>query len=122
MMEAEILAVLTGLEAISSHEIRVGKRVANKISIYLDNLEGQRMIASITGEPVGSALLESLAINCPRIRLYVRMIRAEADKFQSVTFLWTRAHTRSNSYIARGNECADELAKEGLSIALNEDQ
>ena len=75
MMEAEILAVLTGLEAISSHEIRVGKRVANKISIYLDNLEGQRMIASITGEPVGSALLESLAKNCPRIRLYVRMTK-----------------------------------------------
>ena len=122
MMEAEILAVLTGLEAISSLEIRVGRRVANRISIYLDNLEGQRMIESIMGEPVGSALLESLAINCPRIRQYVRMIKVEADKFQSVTFLWTRAHTRSNSYIAKGNKCADELAKEGLSIALNEDQ
>ena len=123
MMEAEILAVLTGLEAISSLEIRVGRRVANRISIYLDNLEGQRMIDSIMGEPVdSSALLESLAINCPRIRQYVRMIKVEADKFQSVTFLWTRAHTRSNSYIAKGNKCADELAKEGLSIALNEDQ
>ena len=72
-------------------------------------------------EPMGSALLESLSINSPRIRQYVRMIRAEADKYQSVTFLWTRAHSRSNSYIAKGNEKADELAKDGLCIALSED-
>ena len=88
--------------------------MANKIAIYLDNLEGQRLVASIMAEPMGSALLESLSINSPRIRQYVRMIRA-------VTFLWTRAHSRSNSYIAKGNAMADELAKDGLSIALSED-
>ena len=62
-----------------------------------------------------------MSIHSPRIRHYVRMIRAEADKYQSVTFLWTMAHSRSNSYIAKGNEKADELAKDGLCIALSED-
>ena len=33
----------------------------------------------------------------------------------------TRAHSRSNSYIAKGNAMADELAKDGLSIALSDD-
>ena len=121
MMEAEILAVLAGFEAVSSLENRIGRMVANKIAIYLDNLEGQRLVASIMAEPMGSALLESLSINSPRIRQYVRMIRAEADKYQSVTFLWTKAHSRSNSYIAKGNEKADELAKDGLCVALSED-
>ena len=72
------------------------------------------MITSIMAEPMGSALLESLSINSPRIRHYVGTIRAEADKYQSVTFLWTRAHSRSNSYIAKGNEKADEFVKKGL--------
>ena len=87
----------------------------------MDNLEGQQLIASIMAEPMGSALLESLSINTPRVRHYVRKIREEANKYQSVTFLWTRAHSRSNSYIAKGNAMADELAKDGLSIALSED-
>ena len=121
MMEAEILAVLSGFEAVSNLENRIGRRVANKIAIYLDNLEGQQLIASIMAEPMGSALLESLSINSTRVRHYLRKIREEADKYQSVTFLWTRAHSRSNSYIAKGNAMADELAKDGLSIALSED-
>ena len=121
MMEAEILAVLEGLKAISSLENRIGRRVANKIAIYIDNLEGQRLIASIMAEPMGSALLESMSMNSPRVRHYVRTIREEADKYQSVTFLWTRAHTRSNSYIAQGNAKADKLAKDGLCIALSDD-
>ena len=119
MMEAEILAVLEGFKAISSLEDRIGRRVANKIAIYIDNLEGQRLIASIMAEPMGSALLESMSMNSPRVRHYVRTIREEADKYQSVTFLWTHAHTRSSSYIAQGNAKADKLTKDGLCIALN---
>ena len=121
MMEAEIIAVLEGFKAIARLEDRIGRRVANKIAIYIDNLEGQRLIAAIMAEPLGSPLLDSMSMNLPRIRHYVRSIREEADKYHSVTFSWTRAHTTSNSFIALGNSKADELAKEGLSVALSND-
>ena len=124
MMEAEIIAVLEGFKAVARLEIRNGgRKVANKLAIYMyiDNLEGQRLIAAIMKEPRGSSLLESLSLNLPRIREYVRSIREEASKVTSVTFSWTRAHTTSNSFIALGNSEADKLAKEGLSVALNND-
>ena len=121
MMEAEIIAVLEGFKAIARLEDRTGRKVANKLAIYIDNLEGQRLIAAIMAEPLGSPLLESMSLNLPRIRQYVRSIREEASKFTSVTFSGTRAHTTSNSFIALGNKKADELAKEGLSVALSND-
>ena len=117
----EIIAVLEGFKAIARLEDRNGRKVANKLAIYIDNLEGQRLIAAIMKEPRGSSLLESMSLNLPRIRQYVRSIREEASKFTSVTFSWTRAHTTSNSFIALGNSKADELAKEGLSVALSND-
>ena len=122
MMEAELIAVLEGFKAVARLEIRNGgRKVATKLAIYIDNLEGQRLIAAIMKEPRGSSLLESLSLNLPRIREYVRSIREEASKYTSVTFSWTRAHTTSNSFIALGNSEADKLAKEGLSVALNND-
>ena len=122
MMEAEIIAVLEGFKAVARLEIRNGgRKVANKLAIYIDNLEGQCLIAAIMKEPRGSSLLESLSLNLPRIREYVRSIREEASKYISVTFSWTRAHTTSNSFIALGNSEADKLAKEGLSVALSND-
>ena len=122
MMEAELIAVLEGFKAVARLEIRNGgRKVANKLAIYIDNLEGQRLIAAIMKEPNGSSLLESLSINLPRIREYVRSIKEEASKYTSVTFSWTRSHTTSNSFIALGNKEADKLAKEGLSVALNND-
>ena len=122
MMEAEILAVWEGFKAVARLEIRNGgRKVANKLAIYIDNLQGQRLIAAIMKEPNGSSLLESLSINLPRIREYVRSIKEEASKYTSVTFSWTRSHTTSNSFIALGNKEADKLAKEGLSVALNND-
>ena len=121
-MEAKILAVWEGFKAVSRLEIRNGgRKVANKLAIYIDNLEGQRLIAAIMKEPRGSSLLESLSLNLPRIREYVRSIREEASKYTSVTFSWTRAHTTSNSFITLGNSEADKLAKEGLSVALSND-
>ncbi|MDE5072876.1 MAG: hypothetical protein O4806_13875, partial [Trichodesmium sp. St5_bin8] len=68
-----------------------------------------------------SPLLESMSLNLPRIRQYMRSIQEEAEKYQSVTFSWTSAHTRSNSYIALGNSKADKLAKDGLCVALSND-
>ena len=122
MMEAEIIAVLEGFKAVARLEIRNGgRKVANKLAIYIDNLQGQRLIAAIMKESDGSSLLESLSINLPRIREYVRSIQEEASKYTSVTFSWTRAHTTSNSFVALGNKEADKLAKEGLSVALNND-
>ena len=122
MMEAEILAVWEGFKAVSRLEIRNGgRKVANKIAVYIDNLQGQRLIAAIMKETDGSSLLESLAINHPRIRQYVRSIKEEASKYTSVTFSWTRSHTTSNSFIALGNKEADKLAKEGLAVALDND-
>ena len=122
MMEAELLAVWEGFKAIARLEIRNGgRKVANKLAIYIDNLQGQRLIATIMKEPDGSPLLESLSTNSPRIREYVRSIKEEASKYTSVTFSWTRSHTTSNSFIALGNKEADKLAKEGLSVALNND-
>ena len=121
-MEAEILAVWEGFKAVARLEIRNGgRKVATKLAIYIDNLEGQRLIAAIMKDPRGSSLLESLSLNLPRIREYVRSIREEASKYTSVTFSWTRSHTTSNSFIALGNKEADKLAKEGLSVALNND-
>jgi len=122
MMEAEILAVWEGFKAVSRLEIRNGgRKVANKIAVYIDNLQGQRLIAAIMKETDGSSLLESLAINHPRIRQYVRSIKEEVSKYTSVTFSWTRSHTTSNSFIALGNKEADKLAKEGLAVALDND-
>jgi len=122
MMEAEILAVWEGFKAVSRLEIKNGgRKVANKIAVYIDNLQGQRLIAAIMKETDGSSLLESLAINHPRIRQYVRSIKEEASKYTSVTFSWTRSHTTSNSFIALGNKEADKLAKEGLAVALDND-
>ena len=122
MMEAEILAVWEGFKAVSRLEFRNGgRKIANKLAVYIDNLQGQRLIAAIMKEPRGSSLLESLSLNLPRIREYVRSIREEASKYTSVTFSWTRAHTTSNSFIALGNSEADKLAKEGLSVALSND-
>ena len=86
-MEAEIIAVLEGFKAVARLEIRNGgRKVANKLAIYIDNLQGQRLIAAIMKEPNGSSLLESLSINLPRIREYVRSIKEEASKYTSVTF------------------------------------
>ena len=122
MMEAEILAVWEGFKAVSRLEIKNGgRKVANKIAVYIDNLQGQRLIAAIMKETDGSSLLESLAINHPRIRQYVRSIKEEVSKYTSVTFSWTRSHTTSNSFIALGNKEADKLAKEGLAVALDND-
>ena len=122
MMEAEILAVWEGFKAVSRLEIRNGgRKVANKMAVYIDNLQGQRLIAAIMKETDGSSLLESLAINHPRIRQYVRSIKEEVSKYTSVTFSWTRSHTTSNSFIALGNKEADKLAKEGLAVALDND-
>ena len=105
MMEAEILAVWEGFKAVSRLEIKNGgRKVANKIAVYIDNLQGQRLIAAIMKETDGSSLLESLAINHPRIRQYVRSIKEEVSKYTSVTFSWTRSHTTSNSFIALGNK------------------
>ena len=122
MMEAEILAVWEGFKAVSRLEIKNGgRKVANKIAVYIDNLQGQRLIAAIMKETDGSSLLESLAINHPRIRQYVRSIKEEVSKYTSVTFSWTRSHTTSNSFIALGNKEADKLAKQGLAVALAND-
>ena len=122
MMEAELIAVLEGFKAVARLEIRNGgRKVATKLAIYIDNLEGQRLIAAIMKEPRGSSLLESLSLNLPRIREYVRSIREEASKYTSVTFSWTRSHTTSNSFIVLRNKEADKLAKEGLAVALDND-
>ena len=122
MMEAEILAVWEGFKAVSRLEIRNGgRKVANKLAVYIDNLQGQRLIASIMKEIDGSSLLASLAMNHSRIRQYVRDIKEEVSKYTSVTFSWTRSHTTSNSFIALGNKEADKLAKQGLAVALAND-
>ena len=120
--QAEILAVWEGFKAVSRLEFRNGgRKIANKLAVYIDNLQGQRLIASIMKETDGSSLLESLAINHPRIRQYVRSIKEEVSKYTSVTFSWTRSHTTSNSFIALGNKEADKLAKQGLAVALDND-
>ena len=122
MMEAEILAVWEGFKAVSRLELRNGgRKIANKLAVYIDNLQGQRLIASVMKETDGSSLLESLTISHPRIRQYVRSIKEEVSKYSSVTFSWTRSHTTSNSFIALGNKEADKLAKEGLAVALDND-
>ena len=122
MMEAEILAVWEGFKAVSRLELRNGgRKIANKLAVYIDNLQGQRLIASVMKETDGSSLLESLTISHPRIRQAVRSIKEEVSKYSSVTFSWTRSHTTSNSFIALGNKEADKLAKQGLAIALDID-
>ena len=120
--QAEILAVLEGFKAISKLEFRNGgRKIANKLAVYIDNLQAQHLIASVVKEIDGSSLLESVAMNHSRIRQYVRDIKEEVNKYTSVTFSWTRSHTTSNSFIALGNKEADKLAKQGLAAALAND-
>ena len=120
--QAEILAVLEGFKAVSKLEFRNGgRKIANKLAVYIDNLQAQHLIASIVKEIDGSSLLASLAMNHSRIRQYVRDIKEEVSKYTSVTFSWTRSHTTSNSFIALGNKEADKLAKQGLAVALAND-
>ena len=117
-----IYAVLEGFKAVSKLEFRNGgRKIANKLAVYIDNLQAQHLIASIVKEIDGSSLLASLAMNHSRIRQYVRDIKEEVSKYTSVTFSWTRSHTTSNSFIALGNKEADKLAKQGLAVALAND-
>ena len=59
--------------------------------------------------------LESLLANNSRVRNMIHEIREMIKIYDSVEMKWVRAHTGSRSFLARGNDQADKLAKEGLS-------
>ena len=48
----------------------------------------------------------------------IHEIREMIKIYDSVEIKWVRAHTNSKSCLARGNDHADRLAKEGLKKAF----
>jgi len=50
----------------------------------------------------------------------IHEIREMIKDYSSVEMQWVRSHKNSRSLLARGNEQADALAKEGLRKAFEE--
>lgn len=122
MFECEVSAIHRAFSAakqisLDSHNSTpLGKR----ITICLDNLESKKMIEVAIKEVNGSLALESLITNNARIRKMIHEIRNHIVEYTSVEFKWIRAHTSSHSFLARGNDEADKLAKAGLEKAFSQ--
>ena len=76
------------------------------------------MIQTAILEVDGQICLESLLANNVRVRRMIHEIRDMIKIYDSVEIKWVRAHTNSKSFLARGNDHADRLAKEGLKKAF----
>ena len=120
MFEAEVAAVHRAFIAAKqistdSHNLNP---LSKRITICIDNLESKKLVEVSIKEVHGSLALESLITNNSRIRKMLHEIRTFIEEYTSVEFKWIRSHTTSNSFLARGNEAADRLAKEGLEKAF----
>lgn len=92
--------------------------LGKRITICIDNLESKKLVEVAIKEEHGSLALESLITNNTRIRKMIHEIRNFVEEYTSVEFKWVRAHTSSHSFLARGNDQADKLAKLGLEKAF----
>ena len=122
MHECEISAVHRAF--IAAKQISTDSNSSNplgkRITICIDNLESKKLVEVAIKEEHGSLALESLITNNARIRKMVHEIRNFVVEYTSVEFKWVRAHTSSHSFLARGNDQADKLAKLGLEKAFTQ--
>lgn len=120
MHECEISAVHRAF--IAAKQISTDSNSSNplgkRITICIDNLESKKLVEVAIKEEHGSLALESLITNNTRIRKMIHEIRNFVEEYTSVEFKWVRAHTSSHSFLARGNDQADKLAKLGLEKAF----
>ena len=116
MYECEIEAVYTAfLAAKRMADAKNGIPTCRRITICVDNSEAVEIIQTAILETEGMTCLESLLANNSRVRNMIHEIREMIKIYDSVEMKWVRAHTGSRSFLARGNDQADKLAKEGLS-------
>ena len=121
MYEAEMEAVYRAfLAARKMTESQNGIPMCSKITICIDNAEAKQVIETAIQEVDGATCLESLLANNVRVRKMIHEIREMIKDYSSVEMQWVRSHTNSRSLLARGNEQADALAKEGLRKAFEE--
>ena len=116
-MEAVYRAFLAAKKMTESQN---GIPMCSKITICIDNAEAKQVIETAIQEVDGATCLESLLANNVRVRKMIHEIREMIKDYSSVEMQWVRSHTNSRSLLARGNEQADALAKEGLRKAFEE--
>ena len=121
MYECELEAVYRAfLAARKMADAQGGIPLCRKITICIDNAEAKAVIETSIQEVDGATCLEALLANNDRVRKIIHEIREMIKVYTSVEMKWVRSHTNSRSLMARGNEQADTLAKEGLSKAFDE--
>lgn len=119
MYECEIEAVHKAFEgAKKMADAKGGIPTCRRVTICVDNSEAAEVIQTAILEQDGMTCLESLLANNTRVRKMIHEIREMIKIYDSVEMKWVRAHTGSKSFLARGNDQADKLAKEGLSKAF----
>ena len=95
-----------------------GIPTCRRVTICVDNSEAVEIIQTAILETEGLTCLESLLANNARVRSMIHGIREMSKIYDSVEIKWVRAHTNSKSFMSRGNDSADRLAKEGLIKAF----
>ena len=119
MYECEIEAVyMAFVSAKKMADANNGIPTCRRVTICVDNSEAAEIIQTAILESDGMTCLESLMANNERVRNMIHGIREMTKIYDSVEIKWVRAHTSSKSFLARGNDQADKLAKEGLSKAF----
>ena len=119
MYECELEAVHTAFVSEKKMaDANGGIPTCRRVTICIDNSEAAEVIQTAILETDGSTVLESLLANNSRVRNMIHGIREMIKIYDSVEIKWVRAHTSSKSFLARGNDLADKLAKEGLSKAF----
>ena len=119
MYECELEAVYQAfLSSKRLAETQGGIPLGRRIMICIDNVEAKSVLDAALLEVGGSLCLESLLCNNSRVRHMIHEIRNMSKGYISVELKWVRSHTGSRSFLARGNDEADSLAKEGLQKAF----
>ena len=119
MYECELEALHTAFaSAKKMADSKGGIPTCRRITVCVDNSEAAEVIQTAILEVDGQICLESLLANNVRVRRMIHEIRDMIKIYDSVEIKWVRAHTNSKSFLARGNDHADRLAKEGLKKAF----
>ena len=90
------------------------------VTIITDNLEVKEQLVAVILEREGATALEGLMANTERVRLMLTEIRGQINRYNSVHIEWIRSHTGGMSTDCRGNDRADQLAKQGLQQAFED--
>ena len=97
-----------------------GGVLCKDVTIITDNLEVKEQLVAVILEREGATALEGLMANTERVRLMLTEIRGQINRYNSVHIEWIRSHTGGMSTDCRGNDRADQLAKQGLQQAFED--